>query len=88
MQMCNRLTLKDISITASSDTAPSSMSSVVGGVVGGVAAAAVVTVVVVLAVLRKRRFDKGWISFQHYSLHMCRWPIQNFINNSQSSYYM
>jgi len=40
------------------------MSSVVGGAVGGVAAAVAVTVVVVvLAVLRKRRVDKGCISF-------------------------
>ena len=39
------------------------MSSVVGGAVGGVVAAVAATVVVVLAVLRKRRFDKGWISF-------------------------
>ena len=39
------------------------MSSVVGGAVGGGVAAVAVTVVIVLAVLRIRRFDKGWISF-------------------------
>jgi len=39
------------------------MSPVVGGAVGGVAAAVAVTVVIVLAVLRKRRFDEGLISF-------------------------
>jgi len=48
------------------------MSSVVGGAVGGVAAAVVVTVVVVLAVLRKRRFAKGLISFNIQELtYMC-----------------
>jgi len=48
------------------------MSSVVGGAVGGVAAAVAVTVVVVLAVLRKRRFHTGWISFKSQALtNMC-----------------
>ena len=72
MQMCNRLNLKANSTSASSDTAPRSMPSVVGGAVGSVAAAVAVTVVVVLAVLRKRRFRKGWTSFNIQALtHMC-----------------
>jgi len=45
------------------------MSTVVGGAVGGVAAAlAVSVVIVVLVVLRKQRFDKGWISFNLQAL--------------------
>jgi len=48
------------------------MSSVVGGAVVGVAAAMAATVVVVLVVLRKRRFAKGWISFNIQALtYMC-----------------
>jgi len=44
------------------------MSSVVGGAVGGGVAAVAVTVVIVLAVLRIRRFDKGWILFTNQAL--------------------
>jgi len=67
--MCANVSpLKAIVVTASSDSAPSSMSSVVGGAVGGVAAAVAVAVVVVLAVLWKRRFDKGWIPFNIQAL--------------------
>jgi len=71
MHMCNRLHCKlqkANSTSASTDTPPSSMSLVVGGAVGGVAAAVAVTVVIVLAVLRKRRFDTGCISFTIQSL--------------------